>query len=250
MTRYSQNGYVACDSSLIAKFTIPNTGGITINLRKGDVSVVLLDFLSWYHNNVEHLTQADTGGYNCRVIEGSSTTSNHGSGTAADARWNKHPRGAHGTFSKTQKDKINAKLATYAGVIRWGENYSSSSTIDGMHYEINKAPAAVKVQADKIRNAAKPKPPVKPKPPTGSALPVYKNGSRQNSAAKNNIGTDVATLQRFIGSKEAGAADGHFGAKTTAGVKWYQHEVMGLTGKNVDGIAGPKTWAPILKAIK
>lgn len=90
----------------------------------------------------------------------------------------------------------------------------------------------------------------KPKPPTGTALPKYNNGSRQNSASKNSIGTDVATLQRFIGEKQAGPADGHWDAKTTAGVKWYQREILGMTGKDVDGIAGPHTWAPILKALK
>lgn len=79
---------------------------------------------------------------------------------------------------------------------------------------------------------------------------TYKNGSRTNSATKNSTGSDVATLQRFIGAKQAGPADGRWDAKTTAGVKWYQREILGFTGKNVDGIAGPKTWAPILKAIK
>ena len=79
---------------------------------------------------------------------------------------------------------------------------------------------------------------------------TYKNGSRENSATKNSTGSDVATLQRFIGEKQAGPADGRWDAKTTAGVKWYQREILGFTGKNVDGIAGPKTWAPILRAIK
>lgn len=74
---------------------------------------------------------------------------------------------------------------------------------------------------------------------------TYKNGSRVNSATKNSVGSDVATLQRFIGSSKAGPADGRWDAKTTAGVKWYQ----GQRGLKQDGIAGPKTWAPILKAI-
>lgn len=89
----------------------------------------------------------------------------------------------------------------------------------------------------------------KPKPPATGPVPKYANGSRQNSASKNNVGTDVATLQRFIGEKQAGPADGRWDAKTTAGVKWYQKEILGFSGKDVDGIAGPKTWKPILKAI-
>lgn len=87
------------------------------------------------------------------------------------------------------------------------------------------------------------KPPTKPA--SGSALPKYGNGSRENSKTKNNIGTDVATLQRFIGPEHAGSADGHFGDRTEAGVRWYQD----LRGLKVDGVAGPKTWAPILKSI-
>jgi hypothetical protein len=145
---YSQNGYEAKNSSLIAAYTIPGTK-VKINLRKGDVSVVILDFLSWYNDNIEPLRQSDTGGYNPRSIIGSSTLSNHASGTATDARWQDHPLGVRGTFSASEKRKINAKLAEYDGVIRWGENYSGR--IDGMHYEINKGPAAVKKAADKIR---------------------------------------------------------------------------------------------------
>lgn len=92
----------------------------------------------------------------------------------------------------------------------------------------------------------------KPKPPSGgggqpaSGLPHYADGSRENSQSKNNVGTDVATLQRFIGSEHCGAADGHFGPNTTRGVRWYQD----MRGLHVDGVAGPKTWAPILKAIR
>jgi hypothetical protein len=89
------------------------------------------------------------------------------------------------------------------------------------------------------------KPPTKPKPTAPATLPKYKNGSRVNSRTENNVGTDVATLQRFIGKDEAGSADGKFGPKTEAGVRWYQD----LRGLKVDGVAGPKTWAPILKAI-
>lgn len=242
----SQNGYSACDSSVIAKYTVPGTS-VKLNLRKGDVSVVLLDFAAWFHKNIEPLVQAQCGGYNCRVIAGSSTTSNHGSGTAEDLNWTKHPQGKRNAgLSAAQVSKINAKVKTYGGVIRWGNTYSG--TPDTMHYEINAGPAAVKVQADKIREAAKPKPPPvsKPTPPKSTGLKSYANGSRENSETKNNVGTDVATLQRFIGPSKAGAADGHFGSKTKAGVRWYQ----GDRGLKVDGIAGAHTWAPILKAIK
>ncbi|TMW58844.1 hypothetical protein Poli38472_006989 [Pythium oligandrum] len=78
----------------------------------------------------------------------------------------------------------------------------------------------------------------------GSTLPKYANGSRENSRNKNSKGTDVQTLQRVIGSK-CGTADGIFGANTETCVKWYQ----GTKGLEKDGIAGPKTWASILKSL-
>lgn len=86
-----------------------------------------------------------------------------------------------------------------------------------------------------------PAPPVKPKPPAG--LPVHANGSRENKAGQ--TGTDIRTLQIFIGSAHMGPADGKAGAKFTAGVRWYQS----MRGYHVDGIAGKQTWAPILKAL-
>lgn len=98
-----------------------------------------------------------------------------------------------------------------------------------------------------VAKPATPKPPAKPTAP--AAVPTHKNGSRQNSIDKNNVGTDVATLQRFIGASKAGKADGRFGKQTKAGVIWYQREVLGMRGKAVDGIAGPNTWRPILREL-
>lgn len=166
----SQNGYKSRDFSLIATYTVVRD--IKLSLRKGDVSVVLLHFARWYDKNIEPLTKADTGGYNPRAIGGSKKDSNHASGTAADLRWQKHPLGKKGTFTKVQKDKITKQLGFYEGVIRWGENYST--TVDGMHFEINKAPAEVARIAKKCKAADAPKPAPKPEsakpkpPPVGS----------------------------------------------------------------------------------
>lgn len=93
------------------------------------------------------------------------------------------------------------------------------------------------------------KPPSKPSPGTKDTLPKYAPGSRENSTEHNSIGTDVATLQRFIG-KPAGDDDGHYGPHTKAGVRWYQDKILGFRGRDIDGVAGPKTWAPIKKALK
>jgi peptidoglycan hydrolase-like protein with peptidoglycan-binding domain len=83
-----------------------------------------------------------------------------------------------------------------------------------------------------------PKPPVKPvvKPK------AHKPGSRQLQYVPGKTvlkGDDVIFLQKFIGPKKAGTANGLYGAKAKAAVRWYQ----GMRGLKADGICGAKTWA-------
>jgi len=52
-------------------------------------------------------------------------------------------------------------------------------------------------------------------------------------------GPDVEFVQRWIGPRHAGAADGIFGPRTRDGVRWYQR----MRGITVDGIVGPQTWS-------
>lgn len=84
-------------------------------------------------------------------------------------------------------------------------------------------------------------PPPVPKPPASATiLPKYTLGSRQlQDRSPDMRGTDVQFVQRWIGPARAGAADGVFGAKTKAGVVWYQR----MRGLTADGIVGPRTWA-------
>lgn len=92
--------------------------------------------------------------------------------------------------------------------------------------------------------AAKPtgKAPVPVKPAVKPAPKVYKPGSRQLQYVPGKTvlkGEDVTFVQRFIGASKAGAATGSFGAKTRAGVIWYQR----MRGLAADGVVGPKTWS-------
>jgi hypothetical protein len=50
-------------------------------------------------------------------------------------------------------------------------------------------------------------------------------------------GDDVRFVQRWIGDR-CGPADGQYGPKTVAGVRWYQR----MRGLAADGIVGPATW--------
>jgi hypothetical protein len=76
----------------------------------------------------------------------------------------------------------------------------------------------------------------KPKPPVG--IPEHAPGSRTLKAGMS--GTDVVFVQKFIGSKHMGAADGKAGPKFTSGVKWYQ-DLRGLAADGVLTKGGP-TW--------
>lgn len=100
-------------------------------------------------------------------------------------------------------------------------------------------------RADWVAREEEPPPPVPPRPPKAPvrlAPAVHLPGTRQLSyipGRKVLRGEDVAFVQRFIGSSKAGPADGVFGARTRAAVRWYQ----GMRGlRHVDGIVGPATW--------
>lgn len=150
----SQNGYSANDRSVIATYTVPGTT-LKIALRKGDVSVVLLEYLRRYHLEVESLYHVpqDLWGYAERTIRGSSTTlSNHASGTAVDARAVKNGLGMTRTFTATQEAALNSLIAWFEGVLRHGKDYSGRK--DPMHAEINKGASEVARIANKIRGKA------------------------------------------------------------------------------------------------
>jgi hypothetical protein len=87
---------------------------------------------------------------------------------------------------------------------------------------------------------AAPKPPAKPKPAVPTGLASHKLGSR--TLEEGMSGTDVRTYQAFIGKL---TADGKFGPATTKRTKEYQR----MRGLTPDGVAGPKTLGPIVKAL-
>jgi hypothetical protein len=139
VTVYCQNGLTANDRSLIASFTIPGSTR-KIALRKGWVSVVLLDWLGFWHAEIEPLDTGvlDDWGYAERLIRGSATeVSNHAGGGAGDANALKHPLGTDPArnFTPGQLAKMRARVPLYRGVLRSGAFYTGRK--DGMHGEID-----------------------------------------------------------------------------------------------------------------
>jgi hypothetical protein len=112
-----------------------------------------------FHEEVEPITGGirDDWGWAYRPIRGRTTGfSNHASATAIDLNATKHPRGAEGTFTAAEKRAVRRILAdlvderTGESVVRWGEDFST--TVDGMHFEINADAGAVDRVANRIKD--------------------------------------------------------------------------------------------------
>lgn len=77
--------------------------------------------------------------------------------------------------------------------------------------------------------------PVKP----GKKAASHRPGSRRLEVVSPRLkGADVRHVQEWIGPK-CGPADGEYGPKAAAGVRWYQR----MRGIQADGVVGPYTWA-------
>lgn len=76
--------------------------------------------------------------------------------------------------------------------------------------------------------------------PVASAAPIVgRPGSRTLRLIQPRMrGTDVAFVQRFIGPKRCGPADGTYGPHTEAGVRWYQQ----MRGIQITGVCDAITF--------
>lgn len=164
----SQNGWSAGNTAQIGGLDNSYVPGTKVKLapgvRNGDVATVLFYVAEQFHQHVEPLHSGWCWGYNYRKIEGSSSLSNHSSGTAIDLNAPNHPMGAHGTFSEAKVTAIRTILAFCEGVVRWGGDYSGRK--DEMHFEIHSTSAQVARIATKIRGGQASTPPAPTKPST------------------------------------------------------------------------------------
>lgn len=123
----------------LRKFLIPGTGRHLV-LRDGSVGFLLALMALIYHETVERLDLVgpwDEWGWAPRPIRGSSTPSNHGSGSACDLNATRHPLGVRGTYTKAQRRRLRWVLRViFRGVLRAGEFYENR--VDGMHFETDK----------------------------------------------------------------------------------------------------------------
>lgn len=226
----SINGFTVVDfgDPALAKFTIPGTDA-RVSLRK-EIAPLLLGLARDFHRTVEPLNPKSCWGHDHRKISGTNSWSFHAPGIAIDLNATRHPRGTKNTFNANQVKAIRKLLTahSYHGVklFRWGADFTT--TVDDMHFEIN-VPRGIALAAV---NAGQ----LVPMPATPTEHPP---GSRALKAVSPPMqGEDVEYVQRWIGERRCGRADGFFGPSTSDGVRWYQ----GMRGITVTGVCDQVTW--------
>lgn len=198
-------------------------GGISVQVRR-EVAPLVAALLAATEALGYAPIPGQCGGFACRAIRGSSQASNHSWGLAIDLNW---PRNPMGNPFRSEIPPAVVHLWESAGWF-WGGRYKLRP--DTMHFEYLGTPHDVRVDLATVGGQDAPDVAV----PAPIGRPTLSRGSK---------GPDVVVLQRFLGVR---GANGVFGAKTEAAVRRYQ-ETWDLT---VDGVVGPKTWAPILGALK
>lgn len=141
----SQNGWPVVGSDTID--TRPINGHVYPNgFLKGDVYRAFVWLFTQLDQRVEKVSRGnppDEWGYYVKKIEGSSTISNHASGTAGDYNASEHPMGvpASRNYSSAQIAEIHKILREANGIFRWGGDYTGRP--DPMHFEIDATPNEV-----------------------------------------------------------------------------------------------------------
>lgn len=168
---------------------------------------------------------ANTWGYNCRFVRGSTTTvSNHAYGRAIDINSESNPMST--TFQSNIPPAV-VKMWIDHGFY-WGGHYSTR--YDTMHFEYVATLAEASTFYAKL--TGKPIPTPTPTCPslTLASYPTLQKGSTNAGAVK--------VIQCLVGA----TPDGIFGDATVAKVKAFQSS-RGLTA---DGIVGRRTWTAAL----
>ena len=198
-------------------------------MRSGQVHTVLGYVARRFDREVEALVKGWCWGHSYRVISGSTSLSNHSSGTAIDCNAPRHPLGSSGTFTATQRSHIRAILNACDGVVRWGGDYSGRK--DEMHFEINVRPGDARLAAlvKKLGGST---------PAPALAWTRVRRGAS---------GLRTTTVQHLLRQRGYSlTVDGVFGATTESRVIAFQR-AKGLTA---DGIVGPKTWTALVVTVQ
>lgn len=229
----SQNGWSAGSSSVVPLSTL-SVGAATFpaGVRRGDVHVVLGYVARRFDREVEALVKGWCWGHSYRVISGSTSLSNHSSGTAIDLNAPRHPLGRSGTFSAAQRSHIRSILGSCNGVVRWGGDYSGRK--DEMHFEINVRPGDARLAALAKRIGGGGGAPA----PAPVAWTTVQRGAS---------GFRVTAIQHLLRQRGYSlTVDGSFGPTTQSRVISFQR----AKGLAADGVVGPRTWSALVVSVK
>jgi hypothetical protein len=205
----SQNGWPivsksACDQGPFMGVKLPN------GILAGDVATIARWQMRLYSERVEPLKAGTCWGWFVKVIEGTTTHSNHGSATAWDLNADQHPMGtpAHATMGAEEIAECDEIVRLADGVLRWGGRYTGRP--DPMHWEIVGTPAETHAFATKIRKADRPVEEIT----FDVTYPLLGEGDDDNLRDGYDV---IRRIQRQLGI----TADGVWGPKTSAalGVK-------------------------------
>ncbi|CAN7401131.1 peptidoglycan-binding protein [Knoellia sp. LjRoot47] len=227
----SQNGWPASSSPSAIGITGLTVAGHAFpsGVRGGQVHTILGYVARRFHSEVEALVTPGNWGYNYRVISGSTSLSNHASGTAIDVNAPRHPLGSSGTFSATQVSRIRSILSSCNGVVRWGGDYSGRK--DEMHFEINVRPGDSRIA------------PLVAKIGGTTPAPTTAWSTVQSGAS----GFRVTAIQHLLRARgQSLTVDGVFGSVTVSRVKAFQSSRSLLA----DGVVGPKTWVALVVTVQ
>ena len=194
--------------------------GVTVNVRKE--LAPLVKELMRRTEAMGYDIGANTWGYNCRYVRGSTTTvSNHAYGRAIDINSESNPMST--TFQSNIPPAVVRMWINHG--FYWGGHYSTR--YDTMHFEYVGTLAQIPSFYSTLTGTPFPAPTCPSL--TLSSYPVIQQGS---------TGTSVKVLQCLVGV----TPDGVFGSGTTSKVKTFQTSV----GLVADGVVGPKTWTAAL----
>lgn len=224
----SQNGWTAPPPDLA------DLSWITGKVRAGDVHTVFDYLCQRFNGEVEKINRSWSWGYNYREVRGSSSLSDHASGSAIDLNAPAHPLAASGTFSAKQTAAIQKILQDLDGAVHWGGNFRGRK--DEMHFGINTDAAGLQAVVRKINGKQLPGQVTwKPSPSAISDLPIIQTQFRIAQ------GLEKGTIRRYHGTGNIQIAlnkkyraglvvDGYAGKRTVAAWKVHEKRVGG-TGR-------------------
>lgn len=254
MTGLSQNGWPLLTRAQCEDVAVP--GGVLPTHPR--LAVIAADLAHHWHLTVEPLQWPGCWGYAGpdRFIGGTTTPSNHWSGSAWDFCAPQHPQAVpvHITFTTRELEAVAALEARYAGVLMWGGRWVGNS-VDGMHWEVRKGARLEDVDAltDRIMaevaamttqspSAPLSSPPVPTPSPAGPGWtgPDLQGQGLALRGDQGNNGPRVAALQRFWRDRyplyaKSLAADGWWGDGTSAVCAQFaaRSGIRGADGRNV-----------------